>query len=250
MAARLERQVVGEATRLVFVNRQTRDRVMAKYPAAWAARAQVVPQGFEPLPLPPPSARPAGPLRLVYTGRFYDGIRTPDTFLDALAQLNRDGALAGRLLVTFIGNGMVAYARRATTLGLAAVVHFKGRLSPQQARDGAVEADVLLAIDAPSDGPSLFLPSKLIDYLPMRKPILGVTPLAGPSADLLRQLEYPIVDPRDVAGIAAELSALVTRHADGMLAPSQQHDRIAQAYDIRETTREFERVLVEALRSA
>ena len=36
----------------------------------------------------------------------------------------------------------------------------------------AAAADVLLVIDAPADE-SLFLPSKLIDYLPAGKPILA-----------------------------------------------------------------------------
>ena len=46
---------------------------------------------------------------------------------------------------------------------------------------------MLLVIDAPADE-SLFLPSKLIDYLPARKPILGLTPARGASADLIRAL--------------------------------------------------------------
>ena len=46
--SRMERDVIAEATRIVFVNEQTADRVMAKYPAEWRARARVVPQGFDP----------------------------------------------------------------------------------------------------------------------------------------------------------------------------------------------------------
>ena len=255
VAQRFEQQVVAEATKLVFVNRQTLTRTMAKYPATWAARAHVVPQGFVRAALtsqrsasdpegPQGSARP---LRLVYTGRFYDGIRTPETLLEALARLDRESPLAGRLDMTFIGSGMAAYAQRAANLGLSEIVRFPGRLSPQQARDQADFADVLVAIDAPSDGPSLFLPSKLIDYLPARKPILGITPSEGPSADLLRQLSYPIVDPRDVTGLLAAVSSLLERHRDGTLAMSPQHDEVARAYDIGETTREFDRILTEAM---
>ncbi len=253
-AAEHERAVIAEASRVVFVNRYTQDRVMAKYPAEWMARARVIPQGFESMWGPasagpasrPASAGPRGPLRLVYTGRFYEGIRTPTTLLEALDSIHRVRPLDGRLIVEFVGGDTAAYARQAQALGLDAIVHFSGRVDPAAARARAAAADALLIIDAPSDGPSLFLPSKLVDYLPLRKPVLGLTPREGPSADLLGALGYPVVDPQDVAGIAAALEQLVDAHASGRLGPTPQHDEVSHTYDIRETTRAFARVLDEA----
>ena len=250
-AAAHEAAVIAEAARVVFVNRFTRDRVMAKYPAAWMDRARVVTQGFEPLePLGPLDSlavpRASAALRLVYTGRFYSGIRTPETFLEALAAIERARPLAGRLVVELIGGDMAAYERRARDLGLGAVVHFPGRVGPVAARASAAGADALLVIDAPSDGPSLFLPSKLVDYLPLRKPVLGLTPRPGASADLLDALGYPVVEPSDVAAIAAAVERIIETHASGDLAPSPQHDEVSHGFDIRETTRAFAAVLDEA----
>ena len=62
---------------------------------------------------------------------------------------------------------------------LGSLVRFAVASPPAEAASAAADADVLLVIDAPSRGPSPFLPSKLIDYLPLRKPILGVTPETG-----------------------------------------------------------------------
>lgn len=242
-----ERQIIEEATTVVFVNSYARDRVMAKYPEAWRAKTAVVPQGFEAPFRTPATTSGAGPLRIVYTGRFYEGIRTPEAFLDAMALVNKRVPLLGRLEVQFIGSAMSAYAGRASALRLGPSVVFTGRVTPQHAQDRAGGADLLLIIDAPSDsGPSLFLPSKLIDYLPLRKPILGITPLAGPTADLLRELGYPVVDPRDVAGIAKLLRELV--EYDGPRpGPSASHEAVARRYDIRETTRALAAVLDEAV---
>ena len=246
-AARWEREIVGEATRVVFVNSYARDRVMAKYPAEWLAKAAVVPQGFEAPFRARPATGEAGPLRMVYTGRFYDGIRTPDTFLEALALVNKRVALRGRLEVQFIGSGMAAYAARASALNLGHSVLFTDRVAPQHAHARAAGADVLLIIDAPSEnGPSLFLPSKLVDYLPLRKPILGITPLHGPSADLLNELGYPVVDPRDVDGIARLIQELV-EHTGRRPGPSSRHDAVAGRYALRETTRAFAAVLDDAV---
>ena len=86
---RLEAEVVQGADALVFVNAQTAERVMRKYPDEWRRKAHVVPHGFDLAdPLPTPAARDER-LTIVHTGRFYDGIRTPEALLRALAVLSR-----------------------------------------------------------------------------------------------------------------------------------------------------------------
>jgi glycosyltransferase involved in cell wall biosynthesis len=241
-----ERDVIANASRVVFVNAHTRDRVMAKYPPSWTPKAEVIPQTFEGGVAP---ARPSGSgaMRMVYTGRFYDGIRTPDALLAALADLNRETPLAGQIAVEFVGGDMAAYAAEASRLGLAALVTFAGRVSPAEARERASAADVLLVIDAP--GPdSLFLPSKLVDYLPMRRPILGITPKVGPSAEVIRELSYPVAEPGDPAAVASAIRALLKAHAAGRLVPSLQHESVAARFTIAKTSRTFARVLEQACR--
>jgi glycosyltransferase involved in cell wall biosynthesis len=242
-----EREVVEAAARVVFVNAQTRDRVMAKYPVSWKAKSAVIPQSYEPdagAPAPSPIASNR-PMRMVYTGRFYDGIRTPDALLRALGKLHRESSLDGRLEVEFVGADMNAYARQADSLGLR-TVRFSGRVPPADARARAATADVLLVIDADSDV-SLFLPSKLIEYLPLRRPILGLTPVSGPSSDLIRELGYRVVSPGDVTAIAAALRELLQAHAAGRLVPSLQHDSVAERFSVARTTRKFAGVLDHAV---
>jgi hypothetical protein len=238
----MEAAVVGAADATIFVNVFTRDRVMQKYPAEWKRRAHVIPQGFVPGASPAPLP-PAGPMRLAYTGRFYHGIRTPTALFDALALVRQRRQLAGALEIEFVGADMEPYDRDARRRGLDAIVRFAGRLNPDDARDRAGRAHVLLTIDAASDGPSLFLPSKLIDYLPLGRPILGITPREGAAADLLRRLDYPVADPHDAAGIAVELERLLDRHRDGRLAASRAHHDVAAEYHIDATSAAFDRVL-------
>ena len=94
---------------------------------------------------------------------------------------------------------------------------------------------MLLVIDAPADD-SLFLPSKLIDYLPLGKPILGLTPLRGASADLIRRLGYPVVAPDDEAAIAAaDRGAARSASRQGRLGRVAGTRRGRAQYDIRRT---------------
>jgi hypothetical protein len=101
---------------------------------------------------------------------------------------------------------------------------------------------VLLVIDAPSDD-SLFLPSKLVDYLPLGKPILGLTPTCGASADLLRSLGHPIVAPDDEAAIASAIDLLIERKQQGRLGVPASHHAVAAQYDIRATAAAFAHIL-------
>jgi glycosyltransferase involved in cell wall biosynthesis len=244
-----EREVVGEATRLVFVSPRTRDCVMAKYPSAWLAKTDVIPQAHEPAAGGGvgPSTDLDRPMRMVYTGRFYDGMRTPYTLLAALASIHRASPLNGRLEVEFVGSDMGPYRARTAELGLQDVVKFSGRMPPVEARARAACADVLLVIDAPNPSGSIFQPSKLIEYLAARRPIFGITPAVGPSADLLRELSYRAVDPNDVTGIAEEVRALLQLHAAGRLVASLQHDSVAARFSVAKTSRSFAVVLERAL---
>jgi glycosyltransferase involved in cell wall biosynthesis len=240
---RMESDVVRHASALIFVNTQTADRVMRKYPEAWRAKVHVVPHGFEGAPRPlTPSPAPGGPLHLVYTGRFYEGIRTPEPLLRALAALAAQRPLTHELRVTFVGTPVPAYVRLAADLGLDGIVEFSGRVPFAESARIAAAADVLLVIDAPADD-NLFLPSKLIDYLPLGKPILGLTPASGATADVLGALDQPRANPGDEAAIAAAIVALLDRRQRGDLeVPASYHATAAQ-YDIRATSRAFGAIL-------
>jgi glycosyltransferase involved in cell wall biosynthesis len=236
---RMEADVIREATGLVFVTEETADVVMRKYPDAWRAKVSIVPHGFDPrVPVSVPTASDRSrPLRLVYTGRFYRGVRTPLGLFEALAALNRRSPIVGQLEISLVGPQVDDYRTDAQRLGIAEAVKFNGRVTPSAAAAFAAAADVLLIIDAPSDGASLFLPSKLVDYLAFRKPILGLTPAQGASANLLRQLQCPIVPPDDVNAIASTIADLLGRWRNGTLTVVDSFDAVVAAFDIRNTSR-------------
>jgi hypothetical protein len=248
---RMEEDVIREATAVVFVADETLELVMTKYPDQWRRKAFVVPHAFDapsphaPARRPPPSGR-ARPMRIVYTGRFYSGVRTPVPLLRALASLQSRGSLAGTVDLLFVGPHAEEYAHDAQELGVSGLVRFQDRLPSAAAAAAAADADVLLVIDAPSSGPSPFLPSKLIDYLPFRKPILGVTPEPGASARLLRRLGCPVAQPDDVGAIEEALAELVRRWRDGTLEVGDAFDGVAAEFEIGRTTARLHDVLTHA----
>jgi len=243
----MEAEVIRCATSVVFVTAEAADSTMAAYPDEWRRKAAIVPHGYDPRSTPPSGGTGSrARLRLVYTGRFYSGIRTPLSLLHALATVTSEDRFREAFDVVFVGPYVEEYRDAARSLGVETSVTFGARVPPSEAAAQAAAADVLLVIDAPGDGPSVFLPSKLVDYLAFRKPILGITPARGASAALLRRLGGPVVAPDDVDAIAAALRDLATRWRAGTLGVAPEFDRVAAEYDIRCTARRLSDVLVRA----
>jgi glycosyltransferase involved in cell wall biosynthesis len=169
-------------------------------------------------------------------------MRTPEPLLRALARLAATRTLAAELRLIFVGPVVPAYRRLATALGLNKVVEFTGRVPFADSERHMEAADVLLVIDAPADE-NLFLPSKVIDYLPRGKRILALTPARGATADLMRSLGYPAIPPQDEEAIASAIDDLLLMHHQDQLHASGQHATVAQQYDIRRTTAAFAQIL-------
>jgi hypothetical protein len=68
-------------------------------------------------------------------------------------------------------------------------------------------SDGLLVIDAPADQ-SVFLPSKLVDYIGSERPIFGISP-PGTATKLIAELRGWIADPADGPAVRDQLAAFI-----------------------------------------
>jgi hypothetical protein len=109
-------------------------------------------------------------------------------------------------------------------------------------------SDLLLVVDGPDDL-SVFLPSKLIDYLGAHVPILGIVP-PGTSAQLLARLGAPACDPREPQQIAAALRNALSDAAERRRTENWQPwgDRgIANEYRIENVAAAFYKIMQSTL---
>ena len=206
---RMERRVVSGADALVFTSRETVKLVMAKYPPAWRAKAHVLPHAFDEQLYPKTSTSPAHEgLRLCYLGNFY-GARLPRSLFRALA-LIRAGSperLEG-VRVELIGRGTETLPMLEEFHELPqGLIETRPPVSYRESLALMKSADLLLVIDAPA-AKSVFLPSKLVDYIGARRPIFGITP-PGAAADVIERLGGWVAAPDDPAAIAKELSGVI-----------------------------------------
>jgi glycosyltransferase involved in cell wall biosynthesis len=207
--ASLERRVVKRADRLVFTSQETLDLVMAKYPEEFKVKARVLPHAFDPELFGARTLKPDSRLTIRYLGDLY-GRRTPGPLFEALGRLlASDAAALADARFELIGP---TYDLQLDKLGLGnlpeGLVAVKAPVTYRESLSLMASADGLLVIDAPAEK-SVFLPSKLIDYVGAGRPVLGLTP-PGTSANLINRLGGWVARPDDAEGMAAVIKNFLT----------------------------------------
>lgn len=191
--ALLEGRVIAAADRVLFTSPEMLRAVMERYAPAAAGKCGVLPHSFIPEwyetgPASPAESRGPKKMRFVHTGHFY-GPRSPLPFLSALDRLNRERRLEDRIEVAFYGAMSREHLAFIRERGMEGFVGVRETVPYLESLGVMRQADYLFLVDAPSEGgqESVFLPSKLVDYLGSGRPVIGYTPDRGASARVLRE---------------------------------------------------------------
>ena len=150
----------------------------------------------------------AGRCVVRHLGSFY-GKRSPIPFLEALRELSKkDVDLPKKVKIEFYGrrdpSQRVESCIRSLPLGL---VTFFDPVSYQKSLALMKTADILLLIEG-IDVPSIFFPSKLVDYIGAGRPILGLT-RGGFAENILKKNSGLVADPSNIVSIQEALKKLL-----------------------------------------
>jgi hypothetical protein len=215
---RYESKVFAAATRLVFVSETLRDAMLAKYPPEIVAKARVIPHLFDEslyakAALPPQFVREPNAKTVAHVGDLYN-LRSPEPLFKGLGALVKSSAQPPALKLWQVGKFDAEFQGLDEREGVRNFIQYFTPVPYLQSLAVMAAADVLLTVEAPLKK-SIFFPSKLIDYLGARKPMLAITPKSGLTARLMDEWKQPWFDVEDSAGIAAGFK----RIADGQLWP-------------------------------
>lgn len=186
---KLEEEIITEADFLLFTSQETVELVMRKYPAALRTKCGVLPHCYMPeWYAKTKSGQPwqNGKMRFLHTGNFY-GPRNPLPLINSLSRLKRESDISKKIEVVSYGLVDPKYREIIQEQSLGNVISLKATISYLDSLAAMAETDYLILIDAPlTDAKeSIFLPSKLIDYIGSGKSIIGMTPGKGASARVL-----------------------------------------------------------------
>lgn len=242
-----EKEVISAADIVVFTTQETADIVMGKYPPSWKSKTQIVSHGYDAdlsgrIAHQPKSEK----FTMVHTGNIYER-REPFAFLQALAKL-RLKINSSAIHVKLIGYASPAMHEEVEKLALDDIVTFAPAVPFLDSLAIAKSADLLLVIDAPSKN-NIFLPSKIVDYLSLRRPILALTPKIGASSRVLGGLGFPTVDPTDETAIFEILSQSMDRWQKGEDATPLPPIDAVKHFDVCEIANDLETAVMKATKA-
>lgn len=185
----LEKKVMLAADKIIVTTEQTKKLFLEKYKIE--NKIEVVPNSYDPLESAIKINKDKeGKFVIVRAGNFY-GPRSPEPFFRALKLLGNEMDIDKKIKVELIGH-VKKIENLVSKYKLEKVVQLTDTMPRKDVFERLFNADVLLLTDAPSEQESVFLPSKLIEYINMGKPIIAVVP-AGASADVVRRTKTGVV---------------------------------------------------------
>ena len=194
-SAKMATKVIRHADALIFPTEGIRNFFQSQHPDVdVVSKSSVIPHGFDSDLYTEDQTLPQGPVRMCYFGNFY-GPRRVTPIFKALEQLRAAGQIDEHLLrVEFYtqSTALVHLPLKKYPL-LQGMVKVHAPLNHLAALSEMKMADVLLLIDAEGQKPSIFLPSKLIDYIGADRLILALT-MNGAAWDVAEKAGAVCVD--------------------------------------------------------
>ena len=247
--ARLEHSVVERADRLVFTSRETAGLVMQKYDPALHSKVRIVPHAYEPQLFQSAPNENNGRLIIRYLGDLYQS-RTPQPLFKALEiLLETEPELLQKFRFEIVGD---VHELNLEQMGISrlpeGLVVFRPRVNYFESLSMMTSASGLMVIDAPvpKNSESVFLPSKLIEYVGADRPIIGLTP-PGTAAYLISRLGGWVADPgstEQVADVVRQFLSFVweKRHD---LETGWGRSEVREEFEAKAVARKFHEVVME-----
>ena len=169
---------------------------------AFGVRSEVVFNGYDPSDLPAltlvSNLYSGLPLRILYTGRIYEGKRDPEPLFIALASM---GLGPEQVLVEFHGDNVQLVEDAAQRHGVEHLISCGPQLPHTESLALQQRADVLLLLMWNNPGESGVYTGKLFEYLGVRRPILMLGFPGGVAAELIRNRDAGVIanDPDEIA---------------------------------------------------
>lgn len=243
--ASLEMKVVTNADAIVFTNQATLNLVSNKYPPQFREKMYVLPHSFVPEWYDLAKDHKSKPhnsnkTTVVHTGHFY-GPRTPMPLFRALLRLKeRKKDISDTIRFIFYGNMDHKHDTFLAENRLTDLVRINSTIPYLQSLGAIKSANYLLLIDAPlaNTSESVFLPSKLIDYIGSYNSVIGITPAKGASASVLRETGNAVCDIDDPHAIFRT----ITNIAEGTIVLRPKRQRINR-YHYKRITKELSDII-------
>ena len=200
--SKYEEVAVNHADKLVFICEEQRDFTLKQYPnyEELVKKAVIYPLTYIPewkmysnlldTPRVHNEVKQA-----VHLGRLY-GLRKIDSFLEALKELNEEVPnLKDKIVFHQYSEIQAPDVKKIKEYGLEDVFVLHDKVTYKESVEIMKNADILVLFDTlmPKAESQPYLPSKIVEYLMLKKPILGICDPNSPSYRILKEYGFDTV---------------------------------------------------------
>lgn len=199
---RYEEAAVNHADKLIFICEEQRDFTLRQYPnyEELLKKTIIMPLTYVPqwqmyrsiLDAPEVNNKKK---QAVHLGRLY-GLRRPGAFIEALKELkDEDEQLSEKIVFHQYSEIQPFDVQRIKEYGLEDLFVVHDKVSYDESIRIMKQADVLVLFDTLMPGAPVqpYLPSKIVEYLLLKKPILAICDSNSPSYRILKEYGYNTV---------------------------------------------------------
>ncbi len=196
-----EEAAIYNADKLIFICEEQRDYTIAQYPdldkEELLNKSIIMPLTYIPTwdmykNLIDDNNKRNKPLQAVHLGRLY-GLRKINTFLEALKQLKQeDDKLEEKIVFHQYSEIQTPDIKKIKEYGLENLFILHDKVSYDESIKIMKDADVLVLFDSLMSKEKLqpYLPSKIVEYLLLKKPILAICDDNSPSFRILKEYGF------------------------------------------------------------
>lgn len=199
---RYEELAVKNADKLIFICEEQRDFTLKQYPdyEELLKKSAIMPLTYVPewemyrkiIDCPKSGNRVK---QAVHLGRLY-GLRKPSAFIEALKELrDEDPHLPSKIVFHQYSEIQKEDVERIRRYELEDLFVIHDKVSYDKSIEVMKDADILVLFDTlmPEKPVQPYLPSKIVEYLLLKKPILGICDSNSPSYRILKEYGYNTV---------------------------------------------------------
>jgi glycosyltransferase involved in cell wall biosynthesis len=238
---KMERNVIENADICIFVSQETKQFYSIQYPE-YKSKFFVLEHSYDPS-FYVSKYKKNKKFTLRYMGNFY-GARSPEPVFKAISILLSGGKLNQDNFVFEIFGGGMKVPFLIKKYGLENIVFQKTTVPYAESLNIMRTSDALIVIDGVIKMDSIFLPSKLIDYLGSGRPVLGITPKGGASDRVISKAGGLIADPEDVPGISEVLQRTMDLNSKGKLDSLCPSGEVLSEYSIKSKINELIKIIM------
>lgn len=245
LSSRLLRGVCRKASVVTFPSRRLAEHI-CKSLSRGPRRVEVIPHiGL--VNYAPTNQAESGVFRLCHAGNL-SGERDPGCLLQGLAIFIAQEKPQHRVELEIIGVNHPETSKKAAAHGVAGLVTVTGSLGYIEVLHRLAQATVLVLVEAPC-AEGIFLPSKLVDYVQVGRPVLCISPSWGTVRDLLKESKGGLfADCTKPMEIAAAITHLYRAWKGGTIAAEYTNKRLWKLFEPASVLRQYEQIFLEIKR--